>query len=488
MAALRRNQWPFCPGIRILTKPIDFKDLEITIDKTLKRVSHLREQQQKLQKALDELHNLVFYDQLTGLPNRNNILREITKSIKAKQTQSTDFALLMLDIERHSLIKYCFGHALSDPFIEEVARRLEQNADPDTVTARIGESVFAILWHSLDSLDVIPDRAARLSRLLEPPFQLKDISVRSKIRTGIALSDLPYAQPETFYQAADIALQIAKQDKNDGLVTFDLQMQEKGVQRLNLEVDLHKAIEADQLSLHYQPIFQLDTKKIVSFEVLVRWHHPEKGLVMPDTFIPLAEETGLIIPLGEWVLSTACRKFGEWKARFGDANPARISVNVSSLQLLSANLIPCIDDSLKSSGLSGSDLTLEITESVLMENIEEEIEVLDQLRKRDIKLSIDDFGTGYSSLSYLQKLPIDALKIDRSFIQDIEMNPTNFDIAAAIITLARQLNLEVIAEGLEKERHLDILRSLSCQYGQGYIFSKPLDVNAATALIPNQDS
>ena len=278
--------------------------------------------------------------------------------------------------------------------------------------------------------------------------------MRSKIHAGIALSDLPYTQPEAFYQAADIAIQTAKQDKSVSLVTFDVQMQERGIQRLNLEVDLHKAIEAEQLSLHYQPIFQLDTKKIVSFEVLVRWHHPEKGLIPPDEFIPLAEETGLIIPLGEWVLARACHKFGDWKARFGDASPDGISVNVSSLQLLSDNLIPCIDDSLKAANLAGTNLTLEITESVVMANIEEEIEVLDQLRERGIKLSIDDFGTGYSSLSYLQKLPINTLKIDRSFIKDIEMNPTNLDIASAIITLARQMDIEVIAEGLEKEEAL----------------------------------
>ena len=471
-----------------LTKPIDFEDLEITINKTLACVARVREQKQKLQEALDRLHNLVFYDQLTGLHSYNWLLQKVAQSIEAKNNEGNGFALLMLDIERYSIIKSGFGHALSDRLIIEVARRLEQAADSSTIPVRIGENVFAILWHSLNTLNEVQDRVEQLRHLLESPFQLDEIIVSSTTHMGVALSDLPYTQPEAFFQAADTAIQLARQRNNNNLVVFDIQMQETAIQRLSLEVELQKAIDAEQLSLYYQPIFQLDTRKIVGFEVLARWQHPSQGQISPVKFIPLAEETGLIVPLGEWIISEACSQLAFWQAQFGPASPDCISVNLSSRQLQSPTLLQSIDTAIRDAGLTGSALKLEITESVLMENINEAIELLAQLRARNIKLSIDDFGTGYSSLAYLQVLPINALKIDRSFIQDIEVNSTNFDITSAIIDLAEHLDLEVVAEGLEKEEHLEILRSLSCQYGQGFLFSRPLDTNTATTLIASRNT
>ncbi len=389
----------------------------------------------------------------------------------------------MLDIERYSTIKSGFGHGVSDHLIIEVADRLKQAATVSTISARIGDNIFAILWPSLDDLDNICTNVKDILQALEPPFQLDEIIVSSRTYTGIALSNLHYSQPKAVFQAADTALQIAKQRKSKDLVIFDSHMQESVVQHLNLEVELQKTIKAKQLSLHYQPIFQLDTYKIVSFEALARWQHPTYGQVSPARFIPLAEETGLIIPLGEWVLSEACRQLSRWQTQYGAASPTSISINLSSIQLQSPTLLQCIDSSLRDTGLAGSALKLEITESTLMENINEAMDLLTQLRARGIRLSIDDFGTGYSSLSYLRLLPIDALKIDRTFIKDIEMNPTNFDITSTIINLATHLGLEVVAEGLEKQEHLAILRSLSCKYGQGYVFSPPLGVTAATELI-----
>ena len=471
-----------------LTKPIDFEDLEITIDKTLASVSYLREQQQQLKDALARLQNLVFYDQLTQLPNRNGLLQQLTQRIEENQTQGSEFVLLMLEVERYSNVKSGFGHALSNRLIVEASHRLEQAVDLSTVPARVGENTFAILWHSLNSLELarIVNKAEQFRQLLESPFQLGEIKISSTACVGIALSNLPYTEPEAFVQAADTAIQIASQENSRELVFFDLCMQETAMQRLQLEAELQKAIEMQQLSLHYQPIFRLGTETIVSFEVLVRWQHPTRGEISPLRFIPLAEESGLIVPLGEWVISEACRQLGRWQAEFGNASPASISVNLSSLQLQSPTLLLCIDASLRDAGLTGEFLKLEITESVLMENIKDAVDLLAQLQRRNIQLSIDDFGTGYSSLAYLQMLPIDALKIDRSFIQDIEENPTNFDITSTIIDLAHHLGLEVVAEGLEKEEHLEILHSLSCQCGQGYLFSRPLNTNAATDLIQSK--
>ncbi|MGK7927244.1 MAG: putative bifunctional diguanylate cyclase/phosphodiesterase [Spirulina sp.] len=469
-----------------LTKPLDFEDLEITIDKTLAFVAHLRKQQQELQDALDRLHNLVFYDQLTELYNSNGLMKQITQSLEGQQARGREFALLMLEIERYAIVKSGFGHALSDRLLLEVAKRLKQGDNSDPIAARVGENVFAVFWPSLDTLEDIQERAQQLLRVLETPFQLDDLSISSTACMGIASSALPYSEAEAFFQAADTALQIAKQDRRKDLVAFETRMQEKVVHRFSLEVELQKAIEARELSLHYQPIFRLDTAQIMSFEALARWQHPERGWVSPFEFISLAEESGLIVPLGEWVISEACRQLGRWQTLLGAASSLEIGINLSSLQLQSPTLLSCIDASLEAAGLTGNILRLEITESVLMENIDAATELLDRLQERNIKLSIDDFGTGYSSLAYLQLLPINALKIDRSFIHDIETNSANYEIASAIINLAHHLKLEVVAEGLEKEDHLRILQSLSCQYGQGFLFSRPLDVTAATELIAKQ--
>ena len=471
-----------------LTKPIDFEDLETTIDKTLAFVSQLREERRQLQEALEKLNNLVYYDQLTGLPNHNGLIEQIARCLESKEEQDNDFALLMLDVERYSIIKSGFGHSLSDRLIVEVAQRLKRAVNSSTTLARVGESIFAVLWNSLSNLDSAQDSVNHLLKLLEAPLRLDEITVTSAIYAGLALSDLPYAQPEKFLQAADTAMQISKHQDRKNLIVFDTQMQETVIRRLNLEVELQKAIQAQQLSLFYQPIFRLDSREIVGFEALVRWQHPIKGEIPPLTFIPLAEETGLIVPLGEWVLSEACQQLGLWKTKMGIKLPISISVNLSSLQLKSPNLLRLIDENLRAVELDGNALKLEITESVLMKNIKEAMELLSQLRERNIQLSIDDFGTGYSSLSYLRLLPINTLKIDKSFIHGIEDSPTNLDIISAIINLARDLNLESVAEGLEKEEHLDILHSLSCQYGQGFIFSPPLNASDATALLLSQNT
>ncbi|CAN1209780.1 Response regulator receiver modulated diguanylate cyclase/phosphodiesterase [Tumidithrix helvetica PCC 7403] len=469
-----------------LTKPIDFEDLEITINKTLAFIDHLREQQQKLQEALDRLHNLVFYDQLTGLPNRNGLLKQVTKSIISRQIQGGCFALLILDVERYSIVKSGFGHAQSDRLLIEVARRLEQWEMPSKAIARLETNEFGILLQLTETQTSIQTYVKQLHQLFETPIQLDEIAISSLIHVGIALSDLPYEQSEDFLRAADTAIDFAKQGGGDRTIFFNNSMQQTAMHRLSLEVNLQEAIKSQQLQVHYQPIFLVNTMQLIGFEALVRWQHPTQGWISPLEFIPLAEETGLIVILGNWVLAEACRQLGRWKAQFTEACPHRISVNLSGVQLHSPTLLNQIDRNLSDAGLSGENLVLEITETVLMENIKEAVDILEHLRERHIGLSIDDFGTGYSSLSYLQSLPITALKIDRSFIQDIDTNQTNLEITSTIIELARRLGLKVVAEGIEKEAHVDILRSLACDYGQGFLFSRPIDATAATALIAKQ--
>ncbi|GBO53782.1 diguanylate cyclase/phosphodiesterase with PAS/PAC sensor [Pseudanabaena sp. lw0831] len=468
-----------------LIKPIDFEDLEITINKTLAFVHDLRAQKQKLQSTLDRLHSLVFYDQLTGLSNRYGLIQKIAKSIELKRTKGISFAVLKLDVERYPIIKSGFGHTLGDRLLVEIAHRLGNWDIPSKVVARLESNEFAILLQDVENLSTIENHIEQLHQLFNLPVQLAEITVSSKTHIGAVTSDLEDSQPEDFLRAADTAFDYARHDR-ERTIFYDDSMQKKAIHRVNLEVNLQEAIESKQILVYYQPIFSLSTGKIKGFEALARWLTPNQRWISPLEFIPLAEETGLIIPLGRWLLFEACAQMGRWKIQFPDICPDSISVNLSSLQLINSELLEDIDRSLSSACLNGESLNLEITESVLMGNIETAIDVLAQLRDRSIGISIDDFGTGYSSLSYLQSLPITALKIDRSFIKDIDTNSNSLEITSMIINLSNQLKLKVVAEGIDKEAHTNVLRSLSCDYGQGFLFSPAVDATAATNLIAAQ--
>lgn len=456
-----------------ITKPIDFQDLEITIDKTLSFVKQIREQKQKLQQALEQLRYEALYDPLTGLPNQNYLLGRIRQCIQSRQQKNSLFAVLCLSLDGFKAVKYGLGHALSDRLLIEVARRLESYTHPTDIVARCGTDEFAILLADLPNFKHAENKAEQLREALRTQFKLNGSVVSSNIYIGIVNSTIDYHQPEDFLRAADTAMNYAKMPGKPNIVVFDTGMQTSILERLELEADLQRAIEQQQFHLNYQPIVSLSTSKIVGFEALVRWQHPTRGWVSPDKFIPLAEETGLIIPLGKWVLSEACRQLSVWQEQLAQPLPLSISVNLSGIQLWNPDVLQSIDEILNSLSLSGSHLKLEITESILMDKESEATAVLAQLKQREIQLSIDDFGTGYSSLAYLQSFPIDTLKIDRSFISGIEQQDKNLDITRTIIALAHSLELDAIAEGVETQEQLEILRSLGCEYGQGYLFSPP---------------
>ena len=461
-----------------ITKPIDFQDLEITIDKTVTFVKQIREQKQQLQQALEQLRYQAFYDPLTGLPNQHYILGRIRQCIEWRQQRNSLFAVLCLSLEGFKAVKYGLGHALSDRLLVEVARRLETYLHPTDMVARCGTDEFAILLTDLPNFKQAENKAQQLCQVLRNPFKLNRSVVSSNIYIGIVNSTIDYDQPEDFLRAADTAMNYAKMPGKPNIVVFDTGMQASILERLELEADLQRAIEHQQFHLNYQPIVSLSTGKIVGFEALVRWQHPTRGWISPDKFIPLAEETGLIIPLGKWVLSEACRQLSVWQEQLSHQMPLSISVNLSGIQLWNPDVLQSIDEILDSLSLSGSHLKLEITESILMDKESEAKAVLAQLKQRQIQLSIDDFGTGYSSLAYLQSFPIDTLKIDRSFISGIEHQEKNLDITRTIITLAHSLELDAIAEGVETPAQLEILRALGCEYGQGYLFSPPLEGSA----------
>jgi len=447
------------------------------------REAVLREEYRAAQKRL---RYLAYYDQLTDLPNRVSFLDHLNSEIALyqeiyarqgtrKPTQN-QFAVLLLSIDRFHNIKRSLGYEISDKLLMAIARRLEECiVDLEmNVAAKISEDEFALLVTGLKNPHEVVERAECLYRELIKPFEIDDATVCSTVSIGIALNQDHNREPEKMLRWADTAMQYAKVNFAKTSVLFDATMQSKAVEKLRIENDLQRAIDNHQLYLNYQPIVSLDTGKINCLEALVRWKHDSLGIIPPDKFIPICEETGQIIALGQWVLSEACYQLVNWQKALTDDSSLTMSINLSRIQIYHPELIPQIDNLLESLNLPGKDLKLEITESTLMENTSAVTRVLEQLKEREIKLCLDDFGTGYSSLSYLRYLPVDTVKIDRSFIGP-EINDTNYGIVKAIINLAHSLGLDVIAEGIETEDQFQILKDLGCEYGQGYLFAQPLN-------------
>ena len=466
-----------------LTKPIDFDDLKITINKTLEFVRLAREKEQQLATANAQIHYQAFYDELTGLPNRNWLLKEMRSGINSLRELGHLEAILFLTLNRYQIVKYSLGHSRGEQLVVEVARRLEACALNTNFIARVGEDAFAIWIANITNSQLALDAAERIRQALEMPSNLNGTAVFSSVSIGIALGAIGTEEPEDLLRAADAARHEAFVRGAGNTVVFDADMQSRALEQLQLETDLQNAINLQQFYLNYQPIVSLATGQIVGFEALVRWRHPSRGLVSPSEFIPVAERTGLIVALGEWVLSEAVACLSKWQLQFPDYWPLNMSVNLSGIQLFAPNLLPLLDSLLRVHNLKGEFLKLEITESVLMENAEVAAGVLELLKARQVKVCLDDFGTGYSNLSYLQWLPIDTLKIDRSFVCCLEEGGKNLALLEAILNLASSLQLEAIAEGVETQEQLIILRSLGCNSYQGYFFSRPLEEEGALALL-----
>ncbi|MEG4631170.1 EAL domain-containing protein [Microcoleus sp. AR_TQ3_B6] len=466
-----------------LTKPIDFDDLKITINKSLEVVRITREKEQQLATANAQIHYQAFYDELTGLPNRNLLLKEMRSGVNSLIELGHLKAILFLTLNRYQIVKYSLGHSRGEQLLVEVGRRLEGCALPRNLIARVGEDAFAIWLVDITNSQLALDAAKQIRQELEIPSNLGGTTVFSSVSIGVALGGIGTEEPEDLLRAADAARHEAFVRGAGSIVVFDADMQSRALEQLQLENDLQNAINLQQFYLNYQPIVSLVTGKIVGFEALVRWRHPSRGLVYPSEFIPTAERTGLIVALGEWVLSEAVACLSKWQLQFPDYWPLNMSVNLSGIQLFAPNLLPLLDSLLRVHNLKGEFLKLEITESVLMENAEEAAGVLELLKARQIKVCLDDFGTGYSNLSYLQLLPIDTLKIDRSFVCCLEEGGKNLTLLEAILNLASSLELEAIAEGVETQEQLIILRSLGCNSYQGYFFSRPLEEEGAVAML-----
>lgn len=426
----------------------------------------------------------VFHDSLTGLPNRALFVERLEQALAlTKRHSDYRFAVLFLDVDRFKVINDSLGHIIGDQLLTALARRLERCLRAGDTVARLGGDEFTILLDDIKDLNDVKNVANRINVALTGAFNLGGNEVITTVSIGIALGTSTYNLSEELIRDADIAMYRAKALGKARYEIFDFSMYTQAAQLLQLEMDLRRAIERQEFKVYYQPIVSLETYQIIGFEALVRWQHPEHGIISPEKFIPLAEETGLIVPIGYWVLCEACRQMRAWQLKFPTNPPLSISVNISSKQFFHPNLIEEIRQILLDSGLEGSSLKLEITETVLMKNSDSATAMLLELQQMDIQLHLDDFGTGYSSLSYLHHFPFSALKIDRSFVINIGANGENLEIVQAIISLAQSLNINVIAEGIETIEQLTQLKIKKCNNAQGYIFSQPLDSKSIDALI-----
>jgi diguanylate cyclase (GGDEF)-like protein/PAS domain S-box-containing protein len=434
------------------------------------------------QMAKEQLQHDAFYDPMTGLPNRLLLMDRLEQAIRDCQHHQSQCTILFLDLDRFKLINDSLGHMVGDQLLIAVAQQLSRCIRSGDTVARLGGDEFVILLPRVDGVEVAIAIARRIQETLNQGFILEGQEVFTSTSIGIAMGDPTYKQAEDLLRDADAAMYKAKHQGKNRYAVFRSNMHTQALSLLQLETDLRRAIERQEFLLHYQPIVCLRSQKLMGFEALTRWQHPERGLVPPTEFIPLAEDTGMILSLGQWLLREACGQLQQWQYQFPTHAALTMSVNISSREFAQPDFVTHVSRMLAETQLAPSRLKLEITEGALMDHAQRGADKLDQLKALGVQLSIDDFGTGYSSLSYLQTFPIDTLKVDRSFVDKLDHSESR-EIVKTIITLAHNLKLDVIAEGVETQAQFHLLREMDCEYAQGYLFSRPVDAQSATALL-----
>ncbi len=439
-------------------------------------VVELERSGEALQKSHENFRHAAYHDALTGLPNRNYFIDTLKGLLQqSRENAESNFAVLFLDLRSFKTINDSLGHSMGDRLVKNVAKRLSGMIREDDMVGRFGGDKFGIILTDLLSREEATGFADRLAKRLSEPYTLDGRQVFTSAKIGIAYGNSKYPEAEDILRDADIAMYYAK-DNEENYVIFDQKMHIRAVTRLQLETDLRFAIERNEFELFYQPIIGLETASLEGFEALVRWNHPQRGLVPPNEFIPISESTGLIIPMTVQILHSACSQVVKWQHASKSAKPLSIAVNLSGKHFGHPALVEQIKTVIAETGIDPASLKLELTESAVMENAETAILMLKQIKETGVQISIDDFGTGYSSLSYLHRFPIDLLKVDRSFVSAMEENSENGEIVRTVIALAKALNLKVVAEGIESIHQFHQLQVLGCEYGQGYLFSKPLPV------------
>ncbi|BFM38709.1 EAL domain-containing protein [Synechocystis sp. LKSZ1] len=475
-------------GVDYITKPFHLEEVIARVDnhlqlqaakRQIKQMNQVLEQgilerTQALALAQNELRFLAFHDSLTRLPNRVFFLQALEKAIlRYQKDPEYSFAVLFLDGDRFKVVNDSLGHLLGDQLLIAVARRLEQSLPTEVLLARIGGDEFTLLIEDLPNPQVATQLAEQVAQSMLQPFIINNHKIFINFSIGICFNTY-HSNAESILRDADIAMYRAKRRGRGCYQIFDKQMYEEAQALLMIESDLRQAIRCPSLCLYYQPIIDLNTRTIRGFEALVRWQHPSRGMISPAEFIPIAEDTGLILPLGLWILETACQQMQDWKkVGLVDENMT-MGINLSPKQFAQPDLVNRIDSIITKTGLPYRCLKLEITESAILDSVDSSAKIIRELKSRQIQISIDDFGTGYSSLSYLNQFPFNTLKIDRSFVEEVDTNPEKRAIIKTIIELAHTLKMDVVAEGIETNAQKSILRALKCEYGQGYLFSRPL--------------
>lgn len=437
---------------------------------------------EKLQEMNHALEHSAYYDPLTDLPNRTYLIERLRLLFELKIEISNKYYILFIDLRRFKNINNRLGHAVGDKVLVMIGKRLQRLVKLEDTVARLGGDVFAVILNDLKSAEDAIRYAKKISQKLSEPFSTQGHKIFVEVNIGISPFELEHEKPEDILRDADIAMQYSK-EKGSNYALFDKDLRARVLETIKLESNLRFALDKNELSMNYQPIVSLADGELIGFEALLRWHHPIFGFVSPAQFIPIAEDSGLIIPITEWILSETSSQISSWQRISPNYQKLMVSVNISGKHISQDGLIETVENALKTSHLSTSSLKLEITESTAMEDAERTIKILTELKDLGTQLSIDDFGTGYSSLNYLHRLPFDTLKIDRSFVYSVGENGENSEILQTIISLAKNLKMKVIAEGIETESQLRLLRNLGCDYGQGYLISKPLPKNEIETLL-----
>jgi diguanylate cyclase (GGDEF)-like protein/PAS domain S-box-containing protein len=430
--------------------------------------------------AEEDIRYQALHDSLTGLPNRTLVLDHLEH---ARGRPGKLLAVLLLDLDRFKLVNDSFGHAAGDALLVEIAPRLRKALRPGDTIGRLGGDEFVVLLAEISSEQVAVEVAERIVAALARPFLVEGIEHFVTVSIGIAVAPGERALPGALIRDADAALYRAKDSGRARYEIFDRAMRVRTLERLSLENDLRRALDREQLHVHYQPVVSLRDRSILSIEALVHWEHPERGLVTPPEFIPVAEESGLIGPIGEWVMHEACRQANEWHAADPDAAPLGVSVNLSARQITQRDLPGMVARTLRDTGLDPQCLCLEITETVILDDSEAANQALRALLSLGVGMVLDDFGTGYSSLAYLTRLPINGLKIDRSFVERLGSNERSTAIVTAIVRMAEALSMEVTAEGVETTRQIEELQRLGCDRAQGFYFARPLPAVELTEVL-----
>lgn len=420
-----------------------------------------------------ELERLALFDPLTGLPNRSLFVDRLRQILSQPGRQATT-AVYFIDLDRFKRINDSLGHTAGDDVLCEIAGRLRTVLRPEDTLARFGGDEFTILCESVGGVFEAVGLADRLQRPLRQPLRCAGADLRLSASVGVALAEPgDGVDGERLVQDADAAMYRAKERGGARTELFDTAMRDRAVEALAIEQELQRAIEQGELRLFYQPAVDLSTGEMVGAEALVRWQHPERGLLTPDKFLGIAEETGLIVPMGAWVMDEACRALGAWRARSESAS-MRLSVNLGARELTHPDAVTTVLGSVRRSGIDPEAMTVEVTESTAMADGDSGFRALRELSDEGLRVAIDDFGTGYSSLDQLRRMPVDVVKVDRSFVKRMSDDPTNHELVAAVVGMGRALNLLVVAEGIETPEHAAALRELGCGFGQGFLYAKPM--------------